>query len=82
MKSWLIKRTAVEGTEAERMCNLKCRTVFLPATNQTVMNHVLKFYLLVFANLEIFGFDPYFISFPLVSQNLVWGCQYVFHQTV
>lgn len=47
-----------------------------------VMNHVPKFYLLVFVNLEIFVFDPYSLSFPLISQNLVQGCQYIFYQTV
>lgn len=64
------------------MCNLECHTGFSPATDQTVMNHEPKFYLLVFANLEIFGFDLYSIIFPLISQNVVQGCQYIFCQTV
>lgn len=64
------------------MCNLKCSNLFLSAPDQMVMNHVPKFYLLVFVNLEIFVFDPYSLSFPLISQNLVQGCQYIFYQTV
>lgn len=55
------------------MYNLKCCTVLLPATDQTVMYHVPKFYFLHFVNVEIFGFDPYSINFPLSPQNVVHG---------
>lgn len=62
------------------MYNLKCCTVLLPATDQTVMYHVPKFYFLHFVNVEIFGFDPYSINFPLSPQNVVHGWQYISYQ--
>lgn len=64
------------------MCNLEYCAVFLPTTGQTVMNHEPEFYLLVFVSLEVFGFDPYSINFPLIFQKILHICQYIFCQTV
>lgn len=50
------------------------------SSDQTVINHVPKFYFLHFVNVEIFDFDPYPINFPLSPQNLVHGCLYISYQ--